>query len=120
MTNCLAVSQQCVRAVPQVAARTNMQFFKQNNNKIIAASTSDERKHPGNINHDRKSINRCTGQAVSIIAGDVIEHPLLSYFDDNMYRYMLLDGVHFNKGANEMCVSSIRKVLMESLQKPHA
>ncbi len=85
----------------------------------IAYSCINERQawrygRPGKINKERKTVNTCMRKAVGNFGGEVIEHPLLRYFDENIY---LADGVHFTKEGNEIFVTSIQHALKKILQK---
>lgn len=85
----------------------------------IAYSCINERKvwrngPPGRVNVDRKTVNKCMRKAVGNFGGEVIEHPLLRYFDRKIF---LADGVHFTKKGNGIFVTSIQCVLVKILQK---
>ncbi len=85
----------------------------------IAYSCINERQawrygRPGKINKERKTVNTCMRKAVGNFGGEVIEHPLLRYFDENIF---LADGVHFTKEGNEIFVTSIQHALKKILQK---
>ncbi|KAK5885185.1 hypothetical protein CesoFtcFv8_018920 [Champsocephalus esox] len=98
-----------------------MELYSQFPSMAIAYSCITERQvwrngPPGKVNYDRKCINTFMQKAVGNHGGEVIQHPLLRFFDKNIY---LPDGVNFSKQGNGIFVTSIRSVVMKILQKSH-
>ncbi|KAK1876997.1 Homeodomain-interacting protein kinase 1 [Dissostichus eleginoides] len=98
-----------------------MKLHSQFPSMAIAYSCITERQvwrngPPGKVNYDRRCVNQLMQKNVGNLGGEVIQHPLLRFFDNNIY---LPDGVNFSKKGNGIFVSSIRSVVMKILQKSH-
>ncbi|KAL3053962.1 hypothetical protein OYC64_006311 [Pagothenia borchgrevinki] len=97
-----------------------MKLHSQFPSMAIAYSCITERQvwrngPPGKVNYDRKCVNTFMQKAVGNLGCEVIQHPLLRFFDNNTY---LPDGVNFNKKGNGIFVRS-RSLVMKILQKSH-
>lgn len=69
---------------------------------------------PGMVNNDRKIVNRCIRNNLVNLGGEVIEHPLLKYYDKKIF---LPDRVHFTKKGNQVFLTSIHCTLKKVLQR---
>ena len=85
----------------------------------IAYSCINERQvwsngHPVMINNERKTVNALMRKAVGSFGGEVVEHPLLRFFNSKLFQP---DGVHFTKEGNRIFVSSIRGALEKIFER---